>query len=316
MASERNRRRPGVEALEGRLSLSGYPFNTIGVAQGAVPAPRSVGLATTQIPPRSLALHKATTLYSVFTQPNPGSPLQPSVVTALGPTGRPLHFRAGAPFLPGRHAEATGYVQSGQPGPLTVGITGRRGTIGTFTTETALPGDILGTGQVTLADLQAFAAAFPSHAGDAYSNPAADANRNGFIGQGDARFLERNITPLTPKVPIQIELHLAPGEQIKHPGLSNSGGITDQANITILGKTTPLAIVFVDDTLGDFAFNGSAVPADAQGNFQVKAKLTGALTNFEFLVIDPYGQQKIAAFPVLYTKAIDHGPTYGPNATD
>ena len=41
-------------------------------------------------------------------------------------------------------------------------------------------------------------------------NPAADANQNGQVGLVDGKLLLRNETPLTPKIPLEVNLALAP----------------------------------------------------------------------------------------------------------
>jgi hypothetical protein len=278
--------------------MSALPVNTIGVAEGAVPAPGATGTASVAIPASAFTGGRPT-VFSVTVAPSPGSTLNPKMVAALGPDGHKLPLRHGAPFIAGTHAFAMTYFLDAQPGLATAVVTGRNQTSGPFTARIALPGDVTGLGNVNLADLRAFARTFPASAHDAFYKPSADANLNGIIGHGDAAFLERNLTPLTPKKPLVVELHLAPGEQVLHPRVHNSGGITRTANITILGRTAPGSIVFADDALGNYSFSGAAIATDAQGNFQYPFHLKDQLTNFEFLVIDPYGQRTVRAFPVL-----------------
>jgi hypothetical protein len=294
----RARLRLTIEALEPRLALSGnVPANTIGVVQGAVRTPGAVDFVSVTVAPRNLAHNRPTTVFSLSVFPNPGNPLRPSVVATRGVHGAKLPLHQGAPFDASRHPFAQAYTLDGHPGPLTSGITGNQSTTGSFTELAALPGDANGDGHVSFDDLQAFAQAFKSHTNDAFYNPALDANKNGFIGIGDAKFLERNFSPLTPKAPLRMELHLAPGEQVLHPGISNSGGITYRADVTIVGHTTPGAIVFSDSQLGNFAFDGAALATDATGLFVQHVHLTSALTNFTFMAIDPFGQQTIRSFP-------------------
>jgi hypothetical protein len=288
------------ERLEARLVLSaGPPLNLIGNAQGTVSAPGAVAEVSMSVAPHNLSA-RPSTVFRVGVSPNPGSSLNPTIPFALGPNGSQLTLRHGTPFSVRRQTAAAAFTRVSEPGPLTTAVTGLRGTTGSFTAQTTLPGDVNGDGHVDLNDLKAFVVAFETHRGDAFYKPSADANQNGFVGQGDARFILRNLTPLTPKIPLQLKLHLAPGEQVLHPdGIHNSGGITRQTDITILGHTTPGSIVFSDAAQGNFAFNGRALATDAQGNFQEHAHLTSALTNFTYLAIDPYGQQKIESFPVL-----------------
>lgn len=221
---------------------------------------------------------------------------------ALGPGGTPLPFHHGIPFRPRLNHFTLAYARQGTPGPLTAGVTGQHATTGSFSDVTQLPGDINGDGHVDLADVQAFVLAFKSFAGDAFYKPSADADHNGFIGQGDARFLERNLTPLTPRMPLSIDLALAHGEEVRRVSTHVSGGETRNPDIMIVGKTTPGAIVFADDQLGNYTFSGAALATDAQGNFSFPFHLKDRLTNFEFLAIDPFGQQTVRAFPVIWLK--------------
>ena len=300
MPPRRSRCCLAVEALEDRWALSALPVNTIGIAHGFVSVPHSVAPAPVLITPRNLTPRRATTLFTLSVTPDSGSALNPAVVFAQGPTGAKLALRRGAPFIPVQHPESIAFTRDGQPGPLTSGITGHRATTGAFTEATSLPGDVNGDGRVDLGDLQAFASAFGTTRNDPLYKPSADANHNGFVGIGDAKFLERNLTPLTPKIPIKIDLHLAPGEQVLHAKEHNSGGETRVADITILGRTTPGAIVFTDSAAANYKFDGKALPTDAQGDFSFKTHLKDRLTNFEFLAIDPFGQQTIRAFPVRF----------------
>ncbi len=82
----------------------------------------------------------------------------------------------------------------------------------------------------------------------------------------------------------------------------NSGGITRLLHVTVVGRTTPGSIIFADSGLGDYTFTGRALATDERGNFSIDFDLDprDKLKNTEYLVIDPYGQQTIRAFPILY----------------
>jgi dockerin type I repeat protein len=301
----RRRQRIGLtlERLEGRLAMSGgFPVNTIGVAHGNVPARHAVAEVSVPVSTRNLAQHRHSTLFTFVARPDAGSALNPNVRYARGPSANRLPFRHGAPYVPIVHPQDVSFTRDGQPGPLTAGVTGRKATTGPFTEGTLLPGDVNGDGHVDLADLAEFSKAFLSTSNDAFYKPSADANQNGFIGIGDAKFLERNLTPVTPKIPLKVDLHLAPGQQVLHPSVHTSGGITTKTDIVILGRTTPGSIAIADSALGNYSFDGKALPTDAKGNFRYEFHLSDQLTNFEFLVLDPFGQQTIRAFPVLLVK--------------
>jgi hypothetical protein len=79
---------------------------------------------------------------------------------------------------------------------------------------------------LSLDDLKAFTQANLTTSHDALYNPAADANRNGFIGREDGQFLLRNLRPLTPKIPLKVDLTLAPEDQVHAiVELGGTGGV-------------------------------------------------------------------------------------------
>ncbi|MBX6313041.1 MAG: hypothetical protein IRY99_09030 [Isosphaeraceae bacterium] len=300
MCADRPRRRPPyLERLETRTALSPIA-NTLQTTSGVVPRPGAVAHVTTNVASKNLAQKKHATVLGLTASPESGSSLVPRVVPVRQAGGGKIPFRHGHFYRPRGHAEDLAYVKVAKPGPLTTGVTGRHGTTGAFSATTYLPGDLNGDGKVDLTDLQDFAPAYLTFKGDGFYNPAADANHNGFIGQGDARFLVRNITPLTPKRPLSIEVALAPGDQAHLRRFHVSGAETFKQQVTIIGKTTPGSIVFADSGLGDYTFTGPALPTDAQGRFSVVVHNQEGINNYEFLAIDPYGQQTIRAFPILW----------------
>ena len=145
---------------------------------------------------------------------------------------------------------------------------------------------------------------FPRQTGDANYNPAADANLNGQIGQNNARALVRNLNPGVRRTPLQINLFLTPREAVKGHVPSNSGGHTYYQTVTIKGRTTPGSIVFFDSSFGDYSFNGGAAATNAKGDFSVTSKNTQGINNNDFLVISPFGQQKLQDYPVDYFPAV------------
>jgi hypothetical protein len=166
----------------------------------------------------------------------------------------------------------------------------------------------------TPADLQAYAAAYLTVQGDPDFTPQYDFNGTGFIGQPDATPILRGLASITPNVPLTLSLKLAPGEQVSGHHPANNGGVTRLGTVTVIGKTTPNSIIFLDSptttsshssaSTGDFKFEGGAVVSDSQGNFSVTIKLTnvsrgGSLTATNYLVRTPFNQQLIRAFPIL-----------------
>ena len=296
----RKRHLPDLDVLEQRQLLSAtVPANTLDVVQGNVASPGAI--AEVSVPVTAYNINgRIPIVLGTATSPTAGSTLLPQVVAAIGPNGKRLALQPGAPYNAQTHNEATAFFQDGTPGTVTLEVTGAQGTTGSFQLREYLPGDILGTGQVTYADLAAFPKYFRTQAGDANYNPAADANLNGQIGQNDARALVRNLNPGVRRTPLQINLFLTPREAVKGHVPSNSGGHTYYQTVTIKGRTTPGSIVFFDSSFGDYQFNGGAAATNAQGDFSVTAKNTQGINNNDFLVISPFGQQKVQDYPIYY----------------
>ncbi len=309
MCPNKRRHLPGFDRCEGRLTPSGgAAANTLGVVSGDVTSPRSIADVSVPVTQHNIGGRRSAIISELVT-PGSQSALHPAVTGAQGTNGQALLFRRGAPYIAGRHESAAVYVKANTAGALTTGVTGRNNSTGSFQVGATLPGDINGDGKVTLADEVAFTQAFMSTKNDPNYNPAADANHNGQVGIGDAKLLLRNLTPLTPKIPLNIYLTLAPQDAAKGPTPKNSGGKTHFQNVTILGRTTPGAMVFLDGKQGTFQFNGAALATDAEGNFAVNVKLSKGLNSYQFEAIDPFGQQKIMVYPIYWLNYAAAGST-------
>lgn len=156
------------------------------------------------------------------------------------------------------------------------------------------------TAAETLAILNGFAKAYLSHVGQPNYNPAFDLNHNGQIGQTDGRLLLRALPPVSPKIPLHLTVEIAPQDQAREPQPQNSGGVTHLQNPTILGHTTPGALVFSGTGLLDLKLRGPVVVADANGNFSYVLHQTDGINQLDFQVVTPYGQQYLRAFPVYW----------------
>ena len=300
--SDRVRRCPRVEGLEARIVQNAAPINTIDAAVVQIDRERPIADARLAVRPADLTPGKSSTIVGLSASPTPGSTLRPRLLPALGPDGTPISTRQGISFGAGRSNQALAYARVARPGTLTSQVAGQQGTTGSALATAYLPGDVDGSGTVDRADQQKFQLAFLSTTKDAFYTPSADANRNGFIGHGDVKFLLRNTPPLTaPKVPLQVDLALAPGQYAQGVKQEDSGGITRLTKVTVVGRTTPRSAVFSDSGLGDYTFNGPMTYADDNGDFSFNFTLDpeDRLKNTEYLVIDPYGHQTIRAFPIL-----------------
>ena len=152
----------------------------------------------------------------------------------------------------------------------------------------------------TLAILDGFTKVYLSRAGDPRYNPAYDLNHNGQIGQVDGRLLLRSLPPVSRKIPLTMTLTLAPQDKARGHLPQNSGGVTHSKTPTVLGHTSPGALIFTGLGLVDLKLRGPALVADAHGNFSFKDDLTDGINQLDFLAVDRYGQQYLRADPILW----------------
>ncbi len=308
MSTRRRSVRPVLDTLESRLALSTVSplppppsADTIG-SQVVHLHPRQITSANLPIHPVNLNPVKYNTLIRLAADPTPGSAANPRFLGATNANGKPLRFIQGGHYIPGIRPRAQAFTFVHNTSGVNALVTSNNGASGGAVVSNSLPGDLNGDGKVNTADLALFQSAWLTTPADAFYNPAADLNHNGFVGQGDAKLMERNVTPITPKAPLQVSFHLAPGQTAVHPGISNSGAVTNQIHVTVLGHTTPRSIILSDSGLGDYTFIGAMAYANDKGNFAFTftMKPTDALKNTDYLVIDPYGQQIVQDFPIVY----------------
>lgn len=313
------RLRPMIESLEMRVALSGSsPANVIGTNVGTVLQPRQTSATSVDVAPRNLTPQKHATLFGLFVRPSASSRLAPRVLAARGNEGQALPLRHGRAFHTGAHNQTVAFTKNPQAGLLTTDVTGQQQTTGSYVAQTTLLGDVNGDGQVNLDDLQAFAPSYMSRRGQPQYISSADFNQNGVINLYDAKALLHNIAPLTPKIPLQVTLHLAQGDQAHYKTARVSGGATFKKEVTIVGRTTPGSLVIEDRHVSrlpggtqDYSFTGPAHATNAQGFFAIKVKNEEGLNNNDLLILDPFGQQTILDFPIFWIPFAAGHPTPG-----
>ena len=156
------------------------------------------------------------------------------------------------------------------------------------------------TSSKTLVPLNGFVKAYLSRVGEPNYNAAYDLNHNGQIGQVDGRLLLHSLPPVSPDIPLNLRVTLVPKDKAKSPVPSNSGGVTHSKNPTVLGHTTPGALVFIGTGTVDLKLHTAAAVADAQGNFSYTYNLADGINQLDFQVVDPYGHQVLLAFPIYW----------------
>ncbi len=152
----------------------------------------------------------------------------------------------------------------------------------------------------TLTILNQFVKSYLSTVGQPNYNPAFDFNHTGRIGQTDAKILLHALPPVSRKIPLNLTVKLAPQDQARGPLPQNSGGVTHDKQPTVLGHTTPGALIFSGTGTVDLKLDGPAVVADANGNFTYKVTLTDGINQLDFQVVTPFGQQLLRAFPIYW----------------
>jgi hypothetical protein len=152
----------------------------------------------------------------------------------------------------------------------------------------------------TLTVLNEFTLYYPSVVGQPNYNPEFDLTHNGQVGQTDGRILLHSLPPLSPKIPLVLNLALAPRDQVHGHVPTNSGGVTYSKDPTVLGHTTPGALIFTGSGTVPMKLRGPAVVADAKGDFSFKVKLSSGINEYDFQAVDAYGQQTLRAYPILW----------------
>jgi hypothetical protein len=293
------------------------PANALDVSLGNLTRPGARATTSVTLAPQNITPHKHATTFAVFVAPTAGSGLIPRIV-AVEEGGRRLPLQFGRSYRPQEAGQATdqavAFFKADQAGSVSILVAGEKQTTGSYTVLTTLPGDVTGDGQVNLVDLAPFAQAYGSSAGDPHYNPAADANRNGYINLFDAKALEYNMTPVTPNGPLNAVINLAPSDQVHFRASKNSGGATMKKHVAIVGATMPGSIV-VEIRLSNLKTPHTAIATDAKGFFTVSATNDQGVNTTNFLIIDPYGRQLVRSFPVFWIPFAAPHSKYQPPTT-
>ena len=84
----------------------------------------------------------------------------------------------------------------------------------------------------------------PSTVRQARYDPAVDVNRNGLVARNDGVRLLRSLPPIGPRTPMFLRVAVAPQDAARNPHPTNSGGTTHSRTPTVVGRTTPGALIF------------------------------------------------------------------------
>jgi hypothetical protein len=75
---------------------------------------------------------------------------------------------------------------------------------------------------------------------------------------------------------------------------------TFDKTVTIEGHTMPGRIVLEDNRSGYHKWDGPGIATDANGEFTATVTNKAGINTYNFLIIDPYGQQPIRSYPVFW----------------
>ena len=152
----------------------------------------------------------------------------------------------------------------------------------------------------TIATLEAFTQHYPSRLGNANYDPALDLNHNNQIGQDDGKLLLHSLPPVSPPILLKLQVSLAPADQARGSVPQNSGGVTHLRQVTVLGHTTPGALIFTGTGTLDLKLRGPAYVADAQGNFAIPFTMKDGINQCDVEAVDAYGHQVLRAYPIYW----------------
>ena len=69
---------------------------------------------------------------------------------------------------------------------------------------------------------------------------------------------------------------------------------------TVVGHTTPGALIFTGTGTIDVKLRGPAYVADANGNFAFPVTMTDGINQLDVQAVNPYGRQNFRAFPIYW----------------
>lgn len=156
------------------------------------------------------------------------------------------------------------------------------------------------SGSATISTLEAFTQSYLSRVGQPRYNAEFDLNHNGQIGQDDGKRLLRLLPPVAPRMPLMLRVALSRQDQARGPLPQNSGGVTHNKTPTVIGKTSPGALIFTGTGTLDLKLQGPAYVADEQGNFALQVDLTDGINQLDIQAVDRYGRQSLRAFPIYW----------------
>jgi hypothetical protein len=299
---------PSLEGLEIRLALSASAAaNVIGTNVGTVAGPRQVSRTSVAVVGRNITPQKRATTFGLFVEPSSDSSLLPRIAAASADQGKNLPLKRGRVARSGANPTSVAFTRTNQAGDLTTSVTGSAGTTGSYSSQTTLVGDVNGDGEVNFADLQVFAPTYMSSTGGSRYVASADFNQNGVINLYDAKALLNNLAPLTRNIPLSVSVHLAPADQAHYAATTTSGAATLHKVVTIVGRTTPGSLIIEDNHTSrlpggtqTYSFTGPAHATDANGFFSIQTTNEEGLNNNDLLILDPFGNQLIRAFPIFW----------------
>jgi hypothetical protein len=298
-----------MERLEERQLLSAGMGSTFAIIPGTVTTAGQTSSVQFTIDPGQFKAGKGgKILLGIDIAADPSSGIKPAIVSIKNASGRmaaQVHHSfysealvkaksLGSPITSAIVATIPVPKSGKAPATYTVQVQGASGTTGKYLVGFYLPGDLTGTGTVSVSDLQTIVSKLGASSTSSNYAFDADANRDGKISIVDAQLASMNLGAKTTVSPI-INVNLDPATD----GPLNSR-ITNFRTVHFTGAATPNATV----TFSEINKNspGAATTADASGNYSIMVPLGDGSNTFTVTTKDAFGQSisgQIA--PVTYT---------------
>lgn len=263
------------DALEERTLLTGASFAQF--AGNLTPQQTSTTVAFRVLPDDFHLLRGAVQLGFVL-ESAPDHAINPGLIKVTADKGASLTLAQRADCPGTTDSFTMAWVT---PGTFNVRVKGQGGTTGAWSLDAFLIGDANGDYRVDGKDVALIRSLRGKSASDAAYVAAADANRDGIVDGKDVNCAQANHGAVARLRPLAISVSLDPTSD------ADGNGVVLQPNVLLVGQTTPGATVQL--SAGGVATQH--VKANGNGQYQLHATLTNALTTLHVRAKDAFGQE-------------------------
>jgi hypothetical protein len=298
------------ELLEDRVVMSAGQGSTFAIMPGSITSVGEISSVNFVISPTLFTAPKGKFVMGIDIAPasssssSTTSTLKPEIMSVTSSSGQVIHVEHSRYNAKVAKANKLGDAptsaslvtlkvpKTGQAAAnYTVQVKGLDLTTGTYLIGFYLPGDVAGTGTVTLADIQTIHKDKGMTAENANYNFNADTNRDGIINGQDLKIAKQNVgvsTLVSPTISVNLNPASDPSENRTTP----------YSTVNFAGTLTPNATVtFVDNSGG----GTTTATADSTGAYNINVPLVSGSNTFTVTTQDAFGQSISGAIqPVVY----------------